>query len=443
MYKILFLPLFLLLNGIYSDAQNLNIINLEGYEAEVVLLDADKTKKLIEEFDGYKVDSLQKEWTARTYQLSNGKVLIEFYDGQSALLKDAAEFERINQVRFVKNSVDRLKKNISYKIEIPIELGNKLIKSIANVELPQYGTTHPFFDNYTVYKLKNSQILYLDSSSPELTAIYKDIKTLASDRSDIAEVLLEQEDDEYYMKQLAAGVSDFDFDVNLHMIYPKYLDEVIENHGLTLRKKNMSISDFKSNLYQSDNGYWMVIDKVNQKNGAGRKMSILDLWIFDELSDVRKAEELYASFEDSEPYSKHFYQDISNKFGKNFPLKVDSLILELPGLLNFEESQLTLDEKGLKIIDEAIKWNHNNWKAFDSWFPSVLAYYGKFYIKTKNIGKWESVYDKEYDVWIPQITLEDGSSAFDMREFYKSLLEWPSPLKWAGDYEGFNKKRKK
>jgi len=37
---------------------------------------------------------------------------------------------------------------------------------------------------------------------------------------------------------------------------------------------------------------------------------------------------------------------------------------------------------------------------------------------------------------IPQITLEDGSSAFDTREFYKGLLEWPIPLKNVGDFEG-------
>ena len=39
-------------------------------------------------------------------------------------------------------------------------------------------------------------------------------------------------------------------------------------------------------------------------------------------------------------------------------------------------------------------------------------------------------------MWIPQISLEDGSAAFDVIDFYKSLLEWPIPLKVAGDFDG-------
>ena len=133
------------------------------------------------------------------------------------------------------------------------------------------------------------------------------------------------------------------------------------------------------------------------------------------------------------------YQQISDNYGAEYPNKVDSLIGLLPTLLNFDEEQLAIDDQGIKIIDEAIHWNHTNYKLFDSWFPSVFAYYGEYYRRSKSIGKWEVKLEERSNVLIPQITLEDGSSAFDTREFYKSLLEWPIPLKVAGDFKGITK----
>lgn len=168
-------------------------------------------------------------------------------------------------------------------------------------------------------------------------------------------------------------------------------------------------------------------------------MAILNVRIYDGLDEVRAAQKRHERLKDEKVLFEYFYQKISDQYGEAYPRHVDSLIEALPGLLNIDDEQLTLDESGLAIVDEAIKWNHDSWQRFDDWFPAVLAYYGTFYIKHKGKGKWESVLDKEHNIWVPQITLADGTSAFDMRDFYKDLAESPIPIKWAGDYDGWKK----
>jgi hypothetical protein len=85
---------------------------------------------------------------------------------------------------------------------------------------------------------------------------------------------------------------------------------------------------------------------------------------------------------------------------------------------------------GIDLVDEALKWNGTDYKLFDTWFPSILAYYGQSYISTaKKEGKWTMFYDKEDKVWIPEIILNDGFSAWDWRNFYKDLYEGPIPIK--------------
>ncbi|MGV3656603.1 MAG: hypothetical protein ACO1NX_01565 [Chitinophagaceae bacterium] len=109
-------------------------------------------------------------------------------------------------------------------------------------------------------------------------------------------------------------------------------------------------------------------------------------------------------------------------------------------LLNFDKEQLSFDEAGIELIDEALKWNGTNYKLFDTWFPSVLAYYGQFYIMNKGDGQWTAKRDEDYNLWVPQVVLSDKTIAFDMRVFYKDIYEGPIPLKWAGDYDGHLKK---
>ena len=154
---------------------------------------------------------------------------------------------------------------------------------------------------------------------------------------------------------------------------------------------------------------------------------------------MRQAQASHEKIEETGIISEHFYQKISDQYGRNFSKYVDSLILELPQSLNFDQTQLSLDEDGVKLIDEAIRWNHSDWQLFDKWFPSVLAYYGEYYIKHRKNGRWGSIYNEEYKIWIPQIILDDGTSAFDMVDFYKNLLESPTPMKQAGDFDGKRK----
>jgi hypothetical protein len=43
--------------------------------------------------------------------------------------------------------------------------------------------------------------------------------------------------------------------------------------------------------------------------------------------------------------------------------------------------------------------------------------------------------DTEYKVWVPEVKLDDGSSAWDWINFYKDLFEGPIPLRWAGSWD--------
>lgn len=431
----------LLIVSINSFAQKMTIINFEGEKIEITLSNNEETKNLVNEFNGVKDDLLRKKWIARTYKLSNNKILIEFFDAQSALIENEEEFWKLKNVRFVKNNIWNLKKNISYKIEIPFEEGRKLANSNGAIRLKKYKSDMPKHYDFEVYELATKQILFIDLSAHSNSAtIYKDIKTLASENGNIEEIEYRHEDDEYYMKELAKGNAFEDIEPNEHLIYPKYIEEIIKNHGLSLKKTKVFVNDFWGNLYQSERGYWVLIDEAIQPNGTGEKMLILSLRIFDNLECVREAQNDYEKLKEGRATYEHFYQKISDAHGKDFPNHVDSLISVLPRILNFDNEQLSLDEDGLSLIDEAIRWNHDNWKLFDTWFPSVLAYYGEFYIKSYNNGKWESKLDIEDNIWIPQITLDDETSAFDMISFYKNLNESPMPIKWAGDFDGIRRK---
>jgi hypothetical protein len=427
-----------------SFAQKMEIITRDEEKIEITILDSEKTKEVINEFNGIKNEPLRKKWTSRTYLLSNNKVLVEFYDGQSILAENQSEFKKLKEVRFVKNNLWNFKKNVSYKIEIPFEKGKQLAKSNNVRRLNKYKSDLPEVYDFEVYELGTEQILFIDLSANSKSAtIYKDIKTLASENSNIEEIEYGFEDDEHYMKELANGNPLDDFEPNEHLIYPKYVEDIVKNHNLSLKETKVYVNDFWGNLYESQKGYWVLIDEINQSNGAGSKMSIPTIRIFENLEQVRKAQANYERFKEEGVTSEHFYQKVSDKYGQNFPNHIDSLINELPRVLNFDEEQLSISKNGLSIINEAIKWNHNDWKLFESWFPSVLAYYGEYYMQSHEIGKWESKIDKEYNVWIPQITLENEISAFDMRDFYKDLYESPIPIEWAGDFDGKRKEMRR
>jgi hypothetical protein len=424
-----------------SFSQKLDITTIDKTKISETLLDSAAKSQLLTQFNGRQDNTFRKKWTARTFLLSDGKVMVEFYDKTAVLADNIEQFKKLEEVRFVKNTIDFLKKNVSYKIELTFEKGKQIIEADNPKRLSQYKSDMPEWFDFEVYELNTGQILFLDKSENfKAAAIFPDIKTLASEKTSILETAYGSDDDEHLMKVLASGDRLSDYDVNDHLFYPKYLKDLIKNHKLTLIEQRVYVSDFFGNLYKSENGYYILVDEVNQKNGAGNKMQILSLRIYETLQQVKEAQAKYEVFKNKGVTSEHFYQKISDKYGEKFPDFVPQLIDTLPTILNFDTEQLSFDSLGIDLVDEALKWNGTNYKLFDSWFPSILAYYGQCYITDKQDGKWSMYFDKESKVWIPEVKLTDGSSAWDWIDFYKDLYEGPIPLRWTGDWDGSRKK---
>jgi len=424
-----------------SFSQKLDITTIDKLKVSATLLDCMAKSQLLTQFNGRKDNTLRKKWTARTFLLTDGKVVIELYDKQAVLIDNIEQLKKLEAVRFVKNTIDFLKKNISYKIELTFEKGKQIIEADNPKKLTQFKSDLPEWYDFEVYELSTGQILFLDKSENfKAAAIFPDIKTLASENTSVLEAAYGSDDDEHLMKVLASGDRLSDYDVNDHLLYPKYLKDLIKNHKLTLVGQKVYVSDFFGNLYKSENGYYILIDEVNQKNGAGDKMRILSLRIYETLQDVKNAQTQYQEFKNKGVASEQFYQKISNKYGENFPAFVKQLTDTLPSILNFDKEQLSFDSSGIDLVDDALKWNGTDYKLFDTWFPSILAYYGQCYITNKQDGKWTMYFDKESKVWIPEVKLKNGSSAWDWIDFYKDLVEGPIPLRWAGDWDGSRKK---
>ncbi len=435
------LSIILTLATINTFAQKLDIITIDGTKISTTLLDSSARTTMLIQFNWKQDNSIRKKWTARTCHLVDGRILIEFFDKQAVLIDDLEQFNALDRVRFVKNSIDFLKKNISYKIELTFEEGKQIIEKEKPTRLTKYASDLPQWYDFEVYQLNTGQILFLDKSEKfQRAAIFPDVKTLASEKTSVLEEEYGSEDDEHLMKILASGDRLSDYDVNDNLIYPKYLKDLITNHKLTLIERNIYVSDFFGNLYKSANGYYILVDEVKQKNGAGNKMQILSLRIYDSIEHVRQAESRFREFKNKGVIFEHFYQKISDDFGQKFPDFIPQLLDKLPALLNFDKEQLSFDSTGMDLVDEAIKWNGSNYKLFDSWFPSVLVYYGQCYIMQKQDGSWITTFDKENNLWIPELKLSDGTMAWDWRDFYKSLYEGPIPIRWAGDWYGSTKK---
>jgi hypothetical protein len=422
----------------------MKIIPLDKTPFEVTVLDEATKNRLLHDLNGKQDNSLRKKWTARTFVLSDGKILIEFYDRQAAVIDNLSNFKKLEGVRFVKNTIDFLKKNISYKIELSYEEGNHIIQEEEPKRLTNLKSDMPEYYNFEVYELSTGQILSLNKSENLKSAIiYPDLKTLSSDNNAVAELVYGYEDEEQLMNRLAAGDALLDYEPNDHLIYPKYEKDLIKNHKLSLIESKVFVdfSSFYGNLYKSENGYYILLDDFNQLNVPKTgKLGIGALRVYEKLEDVKAAQKKYEEFKRKKVVSEHFYKKLSDRYGRNFPEHVPRLIDSLPTLLNFDKDQISFDSTGIDLIDEALKWNGTNYKLFDAWFPSVLAFYGQSYIKSKQDGKWTMYFDKEYKVWIPELKLKDGSAAWDWRDFYKDLYEGPIPLRWTGDWDGTRRK---
>jgi len=435
-----FLFILLIFLSLATAAQKITITTLDKHTFDVDIVSDSAKRKLIQEFHGKQDNTIRKRWTARTYRLSDNRILLEFYDGQAALVKNADDFEHLHGVRFAKNYIDFLKKNITYKIEIPLQKAIELSKSAKRIsdlkpDIPEY------FD-FEVYQMQTGQILFINKSRYDKSAtVYENMKGLCSDNNDILSQYYQGM--EAWTKKLISGDPLFDYDLDELIVYPKDIPALIKNHHLTLVESKVYVADFYGNLYKSDQGYYILIDEINQKNGSGNKMRILDVRIYEKIQDVRAAQTKYQKFKNEGVKSESFYQRISDMYGKDFPLYTKRLIDTLPYILNFDKEQLSFDSVGMSIVDEAIHWHHSNYKLFDTWFPGVLAYYGQCYMRDKKDGKWVVKKEKEYDVWTPHLVLSNNEDAFNVYDFYKDLFEWPYSIKEAGDWDGQRKKMRK
>jgi len=201
----------------------LDITTLDKSGIQGTLLDCTSKSKLITQFNGRQDNNFRKKWTARTFLLSDGKVLIEFFDKQAILINNLNDFKKLDGVRFVKNTIFMLKKNLSYKIELAFEVGDSIVQNDKPKRLTNLKSDLPEFFDFEVYELSTGQILFLDKSKNLKSAtIYPDLKTLSSDNNTIEEQVYGSEDDEYLMKRLASGdrLPDYEMDGYL-MIYPK------------------------------------------------------------------------------------------------------------------------------------------------------------------------------------------------------------------------------
>lgn len=439
MKRYLFISILIFL-ALATTAQKITVTTPDNFAINVNLISDSTKRTLLQDFKGKQNNTLRKQWTARTYCLSDGRILIEFYDGQAAVVKNKDDFDKLNEVRFTKNYIDFLKKNITYKIEMPFEKGlalSKFAKPITNLKpgMPE------LFD-FDVYEMKSGQILFISQSKNSQSAtVYENMKGLCSDNSDILNQYYQGM--EAWTEKLVAGDPLLDYDIDGHLVYPKDITALIKHHNLTLIESKVYVNSFYGNLYKSGKGYYVLIDEVNQKNGTGNKMPILNVRIYEKLQDVRNAQANYEHFKNEGVQSEHFYQKISDKYGKDFAAYTQQLIDSLPSILNFDKKQLSFDSAGMLIVDEAIRWHHSNYKLFDSWFPSVLAYYGQCYITDRKDGKWMVKKENEEAVWTPHLVLANNEDAFDVYDFYKDLLEWPQSIKWAGDWDGWRKNTRK
>ncbi|MHA4810457.1 hypothetical protein ACX0G9_20290 [Flavitalea flava] len=312
-------------------SQQIKIRTPDKRQVEVEIFNKAAVNQLLVQFNGKQDNSLRKQWTARTFVLSNGKILIEFYDRQAALIGDLNDFKKLVRVRFVKNNISFLKKNISYKIEMSVKEGNDILKNEHPKKLDSLKSDMPEYFYFEVYELATGQILLLDKSqNREKATIYENLKALSSENSTIQEQVYGSTDDEYLMKRLASGDALFDYETNGQILYPKYINDLVKNHRLTLFEKKVYVEQFYGNLYKSERGYYVLVNEVDQENGAGSKMQILTVRIYKKLQQVRDAQKAYEQFKELGVRSEHFYQKVSDKYGEKFPDFVPQLIDSLP-----------------------------------------------------------------------------------------------------------------
>lgn len=118
-------------------------------------------------------------------------------------------------------------------------------------------------------------------------------------------------------------------------------------------------------------------------------------------------------------------------YGEEFPQKVPVLIQELAIALNIEIDKLDKSEDSLTLID---LYFFNNTDTIDEAFLNanimrLEAYQGEIFMK-KYGGEWKVEYNREFDIYVPFISLNSYKISFYF-DTLKGFLEGePFDIKW-------------
>lgn len=413
------------------SAQNFSITTFDRTKIHTTLIDSTARVSLLDRYKAEQKPNLKKSGTARTYLLSDGRVVIEFFDRQGLLISNIQDFEKLNEVKFVKNRIWLLKKNISYKIELTPEQANHILNS-EKPERLSFESEVPAEFTIDVFQLRSGEILFMEKDKErQWTTLFPDLKTSASSVWGLYGQYHQQFlSEKAILTRLKNGDPLDDFEIKEHLVYPNDVGEIVQAHGLVLIESNIHVSEFRSNLYRSSKGYFVLIDDPNQIGGSGEKLQILSLSIHESIDEVKARERNYHYYKNNPRPPEHFYKQVSDQYGQDFIQHVPSLISKLTEILNLDPNQISTSNGSIPLIDDALSWVAKGDSNFDQWFPSILAYFGEYHIQNKPGCRWKMTFDPKGRVWIPEVILPNGNPAFDSNDFYKSMLEGPIPMDW-------------
>jgi len=427
-YKFLLAFIFSVLLVIHLNANDLKVIYPNKYEIAVQLLNKAELRSMIESKNGEIAASFHKEFTARTYLLDSGKMLIEFYDRQGILVANQDDFNSLQEVRFIKNQVSFLPPRVSYYIQLKNPIANQLIKEFGGQYLEKYQAEFDFDEEWAfkVYQLSNGQVIIQYKSN---SFLYEDLDALIFNNTRMLEIAYPEGYDSGRTAFIAGKLSP-KLNIDSYFVYPKEAKKIIKNHQLSIITKGIDYDEnFKSILYQSQKGYFILMEDFNQLNLRKTKpISIGSAHIFttkeefdqtyQNIIDRRKE---YKANPDQQK-GRHIYQALSDKYGKEFPKHTMSELGKLPSILNFDSTRLDFSPTCMAIIDAAIQWNYGGEEFFNELIYPVLAYVGE-YNKSKGNGNWSMRLSQDGKVWEPWFVNSEGKRVFDTLSLYTDFYE--------------------
>ena len=404
----------------------MKIIYPNQFEVEIQVLNPKELKKILETKNGEIHKSLSIELTAKTYSINTNQIAIEFYDKSGILVNNQKDFENLKRVRFIKNKVGFLKPKISYYFRISGKEADDLINQLDGKHLKKYKAEFEEYFGFKVFQLSNGQVIirYKDEST-----LYENLEALAFDNSEVLNIL--------YPEGYNSGKDEFingklpiKFNINNYFVYPTEVKKIIKTHELTKIKEDIKFDyTFKSILYESANGYFILIDDFEQLNvGGTAKIGIGTAYIFDSMEDFENEYKRILDWRreyEANPELRggvHIYKDLSDKYGEDFPNHTIEELNKLPSILNFDSTELKFDKECISILTESIKWNYGGDEFLDKIIHPILSYIGEYY-KSEGKGDWNMRLDREGKVWEPWFTNSEGKELFDIINLYKDFLE--------------------